>query len=347
MPFALTIDAMALPLSTVTSTLAMVRAAERRGVDAQPVLARHGVTMATLLDPDNHLPVSTEFAIWDELRAETREPALQLVAPIELPVGTYHVLDYLVGVSATVGDGMRRIARFLGIIARQVEVSAQVADDECRLVATTASGGAVPPMYVDYTFGAVVGRMRAIAPDAFAVERVQLRQPPPASPAAYRDVFLCPVDFGAGADALVFSRARWDTRLPAHDPTLAQVLETHARFRLERMAAAPVALAGDVRAAIIAALPDGAPVDAVARALRLSVRTLLRRLDDAGTTYRDALDTVRGELAREYLHDGRVAISEVALLLGFADQRSFHRAFERWTGETPGRWRARVRGSLP
>lgn len=344
MPFALTIDAMAPPLSTVTSTLAMVRAAERRGADARNVLARHGVTMATLLDPDNHLPVPTEFAIWDELRAEAREPALQLFAPIELPLGTYHVLDYLVGVSATVGDGMRRIARFLGIIARQVEVSAQVADDQCRLVATTASGGAVPAMYVDYTFGGIVGRMRATAPEAFAVGRVQLRQPAPPDAAAYHQVFQCPVDFGADADALVFPRASWDTRLPSHDPTLAQVLETHARIRLERMAAAPVALGADVRAAIIAALPDGAPVDAVARALGLSVRTLQRRLGDAATTYRDALDTVRGELAREYLHDGRVAISEVALLLGFADQRSFHRAFERWTGETPGRWRARVRG---
>lgn len=344
MPFALTIDAMAPPLSTVTSTLAMARSAERRGADAQAVLARHGVAMATLLDPDNHLPVPTEFAIWDELRAETREPALQLFAPIELPLGTYHVLDYLVGVSATVGDGILRIARFLGIIARQVQVSAQVTDGECRLVATTASGGAVPPMYVDYTFGGVVGRMRATAPEAFAVERVQLRQPAPADPAPYRQVFQCPVDFGAEADALVFTRAQWEARLPAHDPTLAQVLETHARVRLERMTSAPMALAADVRAAIIAALPDGAPVEAVARTLRLSVRTLQRRLGDAGTTYRDALDTVRGELAREYLHDGRVAISEVALLLGFADQRSFHRAFERWTGETPGRWRARVRG---
>lgn len=338
---------MAPALSTVTSTLAMVRAAERRGVDAQPVLARHGVTMATLLDPDNHLPVSTEFAIWDELRAQTREPALQLVAPIELPLGTYHVLDYLVGVSATVGDGIRRIARFLGIIARQVQVSAHVGDDECRLVASTASGGPVPPMYVDYTFGGVVGRMRATAREAFVVKRVHLRQPMPADPEPYRAVFQCPVHFAAHEDALVFSRPQWEARLPAHDPTLAQVLETHARIRLERMAGAPVALAADVRAAIIAALPDGAPVEVVARTLGLSVRTLQRRLGEAGTTYRDALDTVRGDLAREYLHDDRVAISEVALLLGFADQRSFHRAFDRWTGETPGRWRARARGALP
>lgn len=344
MPFALTIDAMAPPLSTVTSTLAMVRAAERRGADAQAVLARHGVAMATLLDPDNHLPVTTEFAIWDELRAEAREPALQLHAPIELPVGTYHVLDYLVGVSATVGDGILRIARFLGIIARQVQVSARVGDDECRLVAMAASGGPVPPMYVDYTFGGVVGRMRATAPEAFAVGRVHLRQPPPADAAPYRAVFQCPVVFAADEDALVFTRAHWDARLPAHDPTLAQVLETHARIRLERMTATPLAMAADVRGAIIAALPDGAPVGAVARALGLSVRTLQRRLDEAGTTYRDALDTVRGDLAREYLHDARIGISEVALLLGFADQRSFHRAFERWTGETPGRWRARVRG---
>jgi len=96
----------------------------------------------------------------------------------------------------------------------------------------------------------------------------------------------------------------------------------------------------DVRQAIIGALPNGAAVADVARALHVSVRTLQRRLTAAKTSYREELDQVRSELARQYLQDPTVAIAEVALLLGFADQSSFHRAFERWTGDPPGRWRA-------
>lgn len=59
----------------------------------------------------------------------------------------------------------------------------------------------------------------------------------------------------------------------------------------------------------------------------------------AGTTFKEVSETVRGRLAEEYLTDPQVSIAEVAFLLGFSDQSSFNRAFGRWTGLSPGRWR--------
>src|SRR5690606_31476348 len=77
----------------------------------------------------------------------------------------------------------------------------------------------------------------------------------------------------------------------------------------------------------------------VARVLHISVRTLQRKLEDTGTTFRKMAEEIRAQLAEEYLADSSVGIAEVAFLLGFGDQSSFNRAFRRWTGETPGRWR--------
>ena len=76
-------------------------------------------------------------------------------------------------------------------------------------------------------------------------------------------------------------------------------------------------------------------------AMHVSVRTLQRRLVEAGTTFREVSDLVRDQLAEEYLSDPRVSIPEVAFLLGFSDQSSFNRAFRRWTGQSPGEWRRR------
>lgn len=325
-------------MSTVTSTLAMVRAAEARGIDASPTLARHSVTRAILADPDREIPVEIEFAIWDELRSRTNLPALQLFAPGELPVGTYHVVEYLAGASATVGEAIQRLARFIGIIARQVSLKTVEDAHGGRLLPTMPAGGAVPALYVDFTFAAVLGRMRHFRP-SFTIARVDLRQTRPADAAPYADLFGLDVRFGAAVDQLCIARDEWDAALPTHDPSLAQVLETHARIRLERVGRTPAALGAEVRDALIRSLPNGACIDDVARALHVSVRTLQRRLSDAGSSYREALDAVRSDLARQYLLDQRVAIAEVALLLGFADQSSFHRAFERWTGAAPGRWR--------
>lgn len=327
------------PMGAVASTLAMVRAAEAAGVDARSVLARHGVAMETLLNTDNQIPIARAFAIWDELRDRSGNPALHLVAPTALPVGTYHVVEYLIGASATVGEGAQRFARFIGLIARQVSVVVETDPVEGRLVATTSSGLAVPPLYAAYTFAAFVGRVRANFRPGLRVARVEFRQPIPSEPERYRAFFGADVFFGAAADRLCFSRDEWDTPFETGDPTLAQVLEAHARARLERAADGTSVLEARVRRAIVGALPEGAPVEAVARSLHSSVRTLQRGLREAGTTYRDLLDTVRSELARQFLEDRTVAISEVALLLGFADQSSFHRAFDRWTGQSPGRWR--------
>ena len=73
----------------------------------------------------------------------------------------------------------------------------------------------------------------------------------------------------------------------------------------------------------------------IARVLNVSARTLQRKLVEAGTSFREVSDAIRGQLAQEYLNDGAVSIAEVAFLLGFSDQSSFNFAFRGWTGESP------------
>ena len=97
----------------------------------------------------------------------------------------------------------------------------------------------------------------------------------------------------------------------------------------------------DVLKALTATLPEGGSTRDVARALHVSVRTLQRKLVAAGTTFRELSETARARLAQEYLADPKVSSAEVAMLLGFSDPSSFTRAFRRWTGESPARWRRR------
>jgi AraC-like DNA-binding protein len=317
----------------------MVRAAEACGVDAQDVLARAGVPHDLLLDPDGRIPAPSALAVWEELRARTGNPTLQLIAPMALPVGAYRVLEYLVGASATVGAGVQRFARFFGIINPQIALTVEANERGAWVAAALTTGQAVPAVYVDYLFAALIGRLRAYFRPQLRLAGVDLRQPTPADVGPYRDVFRTDVRFGTDADRIHFSADEWRTPLETSDPTLAQVLETRARMRLERLTDSEDDLDPELRRAIIGALPEGARVREVARALHMSVRTLQRKLDKSGTSYRAAVDALRSELACQYLTDKTVSISEIALLLGFSDQSTFHRAFERWTGDAPGRWR--------
>jgi AraC-like DNA-binding protein len=95
-------------------------------------------------------------------------------------------------------------------------------------------------------------------------------------------------------------------------------------------------------------LPDQEPsVAAVAARLRMSPRTLQRRLQSEGTSFAGLLSELRRDLALRYLRDDRVAIGEVGFLLGFQDVTAFHRAFKRWTGSTPATYRRDVARSAP
>jgi len=73
----------------------------------------------------------------------------------------------------------------------------------------------------------------------------------------------------------------------------------------------------------------------VAVALNTTPQTLRRRLDEEGTSYRRLVDELFRNVAIDYLYTQRRSVSDVAVLLGFSESRSFSRAFKRWTGVSP------------
>ena len=73
----------------------------------------------------------------------------------------------------------------------------------------------------------------------------------------------------------------------------------------------------------------------------MGARTLQRKLAGEGSSFSKLLDEVRKELAERYIEDQTRTISEVSFLLGFSESSAFSRAFRRWTGEAPSRYRSR------
>ena len=71
----------------------------------------------------------------------------------------------------------------------------------------------------------------------------------------------------------------------------------------------------------------------------VSARTLMRRLQDEGTSYQQLLDTVREELACWLLLRTTLPVEAIAGQLGYEDPSNFARTFRRWTGQTPSSFR--------
>ena len=161
----------------------------------------------------------------------------------------------------------------------------------------------------------------------------------PPRPRDHEQFFKAPVCFGAGENALVLPRPVLELSCAAADPALLGMLDRYATERLRRTPASAT-FVDRVRAELSEELHDGDPsAEGLARRLKMSVRTLNRKLAAEETSYRQLLDRLRHRLAVRLLNDRRVSVSEVAFLAGFSELSAFNRAFKRWTGLTPSAFR--------
>ncbi|MGU5952076.1 AraC family transcriptional regulator ligand-binding domain-containing protein [Klebsiella pneumoniae] len=114
-----------------------------------------------------------------------------------------------------------------------------------------------------------------------------------------------------------------------------QVFEPELRRRLSQLDVT-ASTSERVRAVLLELLPGNeATIEKTAERLGMSKRTLQRRLEDEGESFRALINTCRENLARHYLRNTSLPGYEIAFLLGFEDPNSFYRAFMVWTGQTP------------
>lgn len=146
--------------------------------------------------------------------------------------------------------------------------------------------------------------------------------------------------FNAPFAGFTFSRGYAAAPLPGADPVLHAAHCHRVEALIESLSRAK-STTTLVQRVIEVELGRGRPTaDRVARVLRMSRRTMSRRLEQEGTDFSAELDQVRRDLALKYVQDPAVQLVEVAFLSGFSHVESFHRAFKRWTGMSPLEYRS-------
>jgi len=134
----------------------------------------------------------------------------------------------------------------------------------------------------------------------------------------------------------VIDRTALETPLSDWGSFAVSGIERYAEALLAERNQSGASLSTRLRSAVLAGLNKGGiDVNEIAKRLAISPRTLHRRLAAEGTTYRDVVKGVQKELAEQYLSNSQFNVDEVATRLGFADSRSFRRAFRQWTGFSP------------
>ena len=323
----------------------IIHSAAASGADSAALEAEAGFAATTALDPDARMPLATETALWAAGERLSGDRDLGLHTAERLQPGAFDVLDYVVRTAPTLRIALQRLSRYNRLEHDAAQFSLH--DDGQRVRIVHAFRGGRPGQSlgqhrhsIEFTLGslAVIGRQLGGGP--FVPTSVAFCHAAPQSTGEHTRLFGVSPRFSAPANVFEVAAADLDRPLPAADPRLWRIIERHAEALLAARPDPTESLAARVARDVTNTLGEGPPTLAdVARRLHMSERSLQRHLRDEGVRFDALVEGLRRDLALSYLADRKMAIAEVAFLLGYSEPSAFHRAFKRWTGTTPGELR--------
>ncbi|MCB1134257.1 MAG: AraC family transcriptional regulator ligand-binding domain-containing protein [Verrucomicrobiae bacterium] len=314
------------------------------GIALPAVLRRAGLP-GHFLEQEKILATTAQlFALWEAIGEVSGNPAIGLAIGADTRFERYDPLQLAAVCSRNFRDALERVAR-CKILTCPEEIRIEIEGDEAavQFVFLNDRGGE-PDTLVDVCLSWIHAIGERGTNGQVRPLRLEL-----ARPSGNRDAlekhFGCRVRLKATRNALVYRSSDLDRPMDTYNEELLNILGAQLDTEVEaRLCASSVS--EQVKHALKRSLAGGRPSrEDVARDLHLSVRTLQRRLGEAGTTFQQELENTRRELARQYLRESTVELSEAAFLLGYADTNSFFRAFQTWEGVPPGEWRRKHRAN--
>lgn len=319
---------------------AMLEGMRVLSLDTHRILHRSGLGDFNILGDNERIPDPAYEKMWREARRVAGDDDIGAAIGAAVPIGMFGVVDYLAASSSTLGESMVSTRDFTHLTSDSSfwEVERGAAGELAARFVNVIPGEA-DDIGDEFAMGLLLGRINAWAYEPVQVLEVQLTRRRPAAPLEQR--FYGRVSYGHAATQFVLGPGATEVPLKSADPhlhaTLRALLHEAGNDRSSRTKTA-AAVRRCTRQLLRQAAEPAAQT--VARQLGLSKRTLQRQLLAERTSFEQILDELRRDIAQQRLRgqDGP-SILQVALEVGFADERSLARAFHRWTGMSPRQWR--------
>jgi AraC-like DNA-binding protein len=308
-----------------------------------------GVTRQQVEDDNVWLPVRGQITFLELIADVLRDDLLGFHLARDYDPRETGLLHYVLESSDRLGDALRRAERYSTIIANQ-GISLRVR--EGKEIAVTLKYVGVERLsdrhQIEFWVTALVRACRRLTGRRLlpsGVRFVHRRK----GGARELDTFMgCDVEFGADTDEIAFPGTAQQLPLVSADPYLNKLLIKYCEEARSHRGTGQGTFRVGLENTIAPLLPHGkARMDEIARRLGMSPRTLARRLAAEGLTFAGVLEEMRADLARRYLQEDDLAISEIAWLLGYREVSAFTHAFKRWTGRTPREARSQENGAQP
>jgi AraC-like DNA-binding protein len=313
-------------------------------IDEQPLLVQAGFN--TELGKESRVSMANVSQLWELSCEATDNSELGLVAASMFQPTYLKGLGFAWMASKTLADGLRLFVENSRMIntAMQLEIIEKEDQFLIQYQSNNTSTGKITahPCAIQLGVGLVLKMFRLAAGKSIPVSEVFFSFDIGDRLAIYEEHFQCSVHGNSSLNGLSFSKELLNKQLPTHDPELVELNAAAVHKYIQKMGSGEIS--SQVMTIVNGLLNSGCPTEEViAFKMNMSKRTLQRKLKTEGKSYLELLNSVRLALAKEYLAQHKLPITEISYQLGYSSSSTFSRAFKQQTSLSPLAFREQFR----
>ncbi|WP_236213624.1 AraC family transcriptional regulator [Metapseudomonas otitidis] len=325
---------------SATSVQLMIQFGLDHGLSLEHCLAGTGLDWQLLGDPGSEVNAAQELSLLRNIaRGLGDRPGIGLDAGRRYRLNTYGIWGYALLSSSTYRSAVELGLRYQDLTYAFHGLRIDEVGDEAQLHLIPSS---LPEdlrgFVLERDVSGALSVHRDLAGGGLPVRRACFALPAPADTTPWRALLGVEPTFGAAHNCITFDRALLDLPLPGANPQAAAYCEAQCRALLDRRRQRD-GFASRIRDLLLGRPGQRVDMESLAAQLYMTSRTLRRRLDAEGTSFRQLQDEVLGTLAEELLRSTALRLEEIAERLGYGEVSNFIHAFKRWKGVSPGQFR--------
>lgn len=325
----------------VTICHVMLNFAALYDVSKETCLLGTGIDEHTLSEIDGVISRAQEMCLIENLiQALPDEPALGFKLGLQYNVSTFGVWGFAMRTSRTLRDAARLAIHYLPLSTAYCEMELFEQDGRFGVSFDPSS---IPlslrQFLLERDIGTAINLLRELGLSGVDLSVLEFQ----GAELEYRDVMaascgLAP-QFGASRNSLIMSSQDADRPMPTYNPQLVSVFDEQCRQLLRKRQSSGAI--ESVRQHLLGSMGLVATLEEISEAMSMSPRSLRRKLESEGATFKTIREEERQALAVQLLASSDMKLDGIAFHLGYADTASFNRAFRRWLGCAPGEYRRR------
>jgi AraC-like DNA-binding protein len=329
-------------LHSVAIGQVMLNFAAERGVEQGVCLAGTDIDPACFHDPEALITPEQEMRLIGNLiEALADVPALGFEVGMQYTASVFGIWGYSLVMNRNLKEATELSLRYAPLSTAYCHLHTEISEDEFAMCAVPSS---IPEhlrqFLLERDLGTAVNVIREIKLQDNPLKRLEFTGSALPYAARIEELAGIPVVYNSARNALVLSLEDALRPLPLYNEQMVRLFEDQCRQLMESRRIGGVS--GQVRKQLLGKLGLAATLGDVASELHMSSRNLRRKLVDEDLSFRAIQDQLREQLACQLLETTEMTLDELALRLGYTDTASFTRAFRRWKGVSPGKYRAQA-----